>query len=163
MKGIKVNMYYGAIVTVMTAIFGQYWFLFAGFLVLNVLDYITGICKAKFFKKNESSAAGARGIVKKVGYWFVIGIAFFIAFCFTYMGEMVGIDLAFVQLFGWFTLASYLINEVRSVLENLVEMDVKVPKFLLMGLDIAEKLLKAKTSVEIEEKGNVDENEQIGH
>lgn len=146
MKGTKVNMIYGAIVTVMTAIFGKYWFLFAGFLLMNIIDYITGYCKGKFYVKNESSAIGAKGILKKVWYWAVIGIAFFVSFCFVDMGEAIGVNLSFVQLFGWFTLATYLINEVRSILENLVQMDVKVPIFLTKGLAVAEKILEAKTN-----------------
>ena len=75
----------------------------------------------------------------------VIGVAFFVSYCFVYMGEIIGINLEFVQLFGWFTLATYLINEIRSILENLVEMKVKVPSFLVNGLDIAQKLLDART------------------
>ena len=152
MKGIKVNMLYGAIVTALTSAFGQYWFLFAGFLVMNVIDYITGFCKAKFYSKNESSAIGAKGIFKKVWYWVVIGLAFYISFSFSSLGDAIGINLTFVQFFGWFTLATYLINEVRSILENLVEMDVKVPAFLITGLAVAEKLLEAKTKTE-EKKG----------
>lgn len=144
MKGIKVNMIYGAIATVGAAIFGKYWFLFAGFLLMNIVDYFTGWCKARFYNRNESSAIGAKGIFKKVWYWVVIGIAFFVSFCFIDMGEAVGIDLSFVQLFGWFTLATYLINEIRSILENLVEMNVRVPAFLVAGLDITEKILSAK-------------------
>ena len=154
MKGLKVSMIYGAIVTGMTAIFGQYWFLFAGFLLMNLIDYLTGWCKAKFYNKNESSAIGAKGVLKKVWYWVVIGIAFFVAFSFTYMGEVIGIDLAFVQLFGWFTLATYLINEIRSILENLVVMNVKVPVFLTKGLEITEKLLAAKAEQDKEESEN---------
>lgn len=148
----KVNMIYGLIATVGAAIFGQYWFLFAGFLVLNLVDYLTGWCKARFYKKNESSAVGAKGIFKKVWYWVVIGIAFFIASAFTYMGEVIGINLSFIQLFGWFTLATYLINEIRSILENVVEMNVKVPAFLISGLDITQKLLDAKTNLEKQEE-----------
>ncbi|MCI8513008.1 MAG: phage holin family protein [Lachnospiraceae bacterium] len=152
MKGFdKVNMIYGLIVTAMTAVFGKYWFLFAGFLLLNLIDYVTGYCKARIFKK-ESSSVGAKGISKKVFYWVVIGLAFFIAHCFVYMGDLVGINLAFVQLFGWFTLATYLINEVRSILENLVEMNVSVPAFLIKGLDVTQKLLDAKTSAEESEE-----------
>lgn len=152
MKGTKVNMIYGAIAAVGTAIFGKYWFLFAGFLLMNVIDYMTGYCKAKFYNKNESSAIGAKGIFKKVWYWVVIGIAFFVAFCFTYMGEIIGIDLTFVQWFGWFTLASYLVNEIRSILENCVEMNVNVPAFLIKGMAVTEKLLEAKAKVEDEEE-----------
>lgn len=149
MKGFdKVNMIYGAIATVGVAIFGKYWFLFAGFLVMNLIDYVTGWCKAKFYQKNESSAIGAKGVLKKVCYWVVIGIAFFISFCFIDMGTIIGIDLSFVQLFGWFTLASYLVNEIRSILENLVAMNVNVPAFLVKGLEITEKLMNAKTEQE---------------
>ena len=40
-----------------------------------------------------------------------------------------------------------MINEIRSILENLVEMNVKVPQFLIAGLDITQKLLDTKTEV----------------
>jgi phage-related holin len=46
--------------------------------------------------------------------------------------------------FGWLTLATYLVNEARSILENLVEMDIKVPQFLIRGLEITAKMLKEK-------------------
>ena len=69
----KVNAIYGLIATVGAAIFGQYWFLFAGFLLMNFIDYVTGLVKAKRLKK-ESSSAGAWGVFKKVSYWIVIGM-----------------------------------------------------------------------------------------
>lgn len=147
----KVNAIYGLIATVGAAIFGQYWFLFAGFLLMNIVDYATGLTKSKKLKR-ESSAVGAWGVFKKVSYWIVIGLAFFIAHCFVYMGEIIGVNLAFVTLFGWFTLASYLINEIRSILENLVEMGVNVPNFLISGLDITQKLLDAKVKIENEQE-----------
>lgn len=152
MKLDKVNMIYGLIATIGVTLFGKYWFLFAGFLILNVIDYVTGYCKAKFYNKNESSAIGAKGIVKKVWYWVVIGLAFFISTCFVYMGETIGVDLSFVQLFGWFTLVTYLINEIRSILENLVEMNVNVPQFLIAGLDVTQKLLDTKTEMKESEE-----------
>lgn len=148
----KVNVIYGVIATMGVALFGKYWLLFFGFLVLNAVDYITGYCKAKFYKKNESSAIGAKGILKKVWYWIVIGMAFFVSMSFVHMGEIIGINLSFVQLFGWFTLATYLINEVRSILENLVEMNVRVPAFLIAGLDVTQKLLDTKTEIKESEE-----------
>ncbi|WP_455717096.1 phage holin family protein [Anaerosporobacter sp.] len=146
MKVEKANVLGGVVVAFLTAVFGQYWFLFVGFLVLSVGDYVTGWIKAKYWKHNESSAIGAKGIVKKVFYWLVIVIAFFISYCFIQMGDLLGINLSFVQLFGWFTLASYIINEIRSIIENLIEMGCNVPKFLSTGLDITQKLLDAKTN-----------------
>ena len=61
-------------------------------------------------------------------------------------------QLEFVLLFGWFTLATYLINEIRSILENLVEMNVNVPQFLIAGLDITQKLLDSKTEIKESEE-----------
>ena len=153
MKVEKVNVLGGVVVAFFTAVLGKYWFLFVGFLALNVGDYVTGWIKAKYWKHNESSAIGAKGIVKKVFYWLIIVIAFFISYCFIQMGDMLGINLSFVQLFGWFTLATYLINEIRSIIENLVEMGCNVPKFLSTGLDITQKLLDSKINLdESEEK-----------
>lgn len=137
----KANLLWGSAVTLLTAAFGDHWYLFCAFLVLNVVDYITGILKAKYFGV-ENSCKGLKGIVKKVGYWVCIALAFFISLCFKDIGAEIGVDLAFTALFGWFTLATFIINEVRSILENLVLMDVEVPSFLIKGLEVAE--IKAK-------------------
>ncbi|MCI7108018.1 MAG: phage holin family protein [Agathobacter sp.] len=138
----KMNIFYGFIVTVMSAVFGKYWYLFFGFLMFNIIDYATGWIYGKYYANSLSSSVGAKGVLKKVSYWIIIAIAFYISFAFRKMGEVIGITLDFMILFGWFTLATYMINEVRSIIENLVKMDVKVPEFLTKGLDIAEKLTK---------------------
>lgn len=137
----KINVLGGGLITMVTAIFGQYWFLFAGFLVLNIVDYISGVIKAKYYLKNESSATGAKGIFKKVGYWIVIAMAFYISVMFVKIGDVISINLSFMVLFGWFTLATYTVNEIRSVLENCVEMGIKIPSFLIKGLEITEQLI----------------------
>lgn len=136
------NVVFGAVAAVGVALFGKYWFLFIGFLILNVVDYATGYVKAKFYLKNESSAVGAKGIFKKVWYWVVICIAFFVSIAFQDIGDMIGINLGFVIMFGYFTLATYLINEIRSVLENVSQMGVNVPSFLIQGLDIFNKKIQ---------------------
>ena len=145
------NLIYGAIATIGIAIFGKYWLLFLGFLVANVVDYATGYVKAKYYLKNESSSIGAKGIFKKVWYWVVICIAFFVSTVFKDMGSMLKIDLSFVLLFGYFTLATYLINELRSILENIVAMGVNVPSFLIKGLDIVNRKVENVTKIESEE------------
>ncbi|MBA4688712.1 MAG: phage holin family protein [Candidatus Galacturonibacter soehngenii] len=140
------NLIGGAIAAIGVAIFGKYWFLFFGFLFANIFDYITGWVKAKFYLKNESSALGAKGILKKVWYWVVICIAFFVSIVFKDMGNLIGVDLGFVVWFGYFTLATYLMNELRSIIENIVEMGGNVPIFLIKGLDIVNKRVEDITN-----------------
>lgn len=152
----KVNMCYGIVTAPVAVALGKNWFLFAFFLVLNVADYFTGIVKARKLKK-ESSKIGAEGVVKKVCYWVVIAIAFGVASCFKIMGTRIGINLAFTELFGWFTLATYLVNELRSIFENLKEMDVPVPEFLVKGLAITDKLIEESTDLQLDASTNSQE------
>ena len=139
------NEIVGSAVTVLAAIFGSHWYLFIFFLVFNVFDYVTGLMKARKLNK-ESSSVGLAGIIKKLGYWIIIATAFLTAYALTALGEdILNIDLAFLALLGWFTLACLLINEVRSILENLVEYGLDVPYVLIKGLAVTERLLNDKT------------------
>lgn len=140
-----VNVGYGALISIMTLLFGEHWILFAGFFVLELLDWLTGNYKSRVLKKS-SSMVGAIGAMKKVWQLVVIGIAFFVSFAFIDMGRIIGVDLQFVTLFGWLTLAMYTVNEIRSILENLVEIGIEVPDFLIKGLAVTEKLIKDKSS-----------------
>jgi toxin secretion/phage lysis holin len=132
----EINLFWAAVVTLLSAIFGVYWYLFASFLLLNVIDYVTGIIKARC-TRTENSGKGLKGIIKKVGYWVIVGIAFFMAHIFANLGEVLGVNLGFTILIGWFTLGTFIINEIRSILENLVILDVDVPSWLIKGLEIA--------------------------
>ncbi len=118
----------GAAVDLMTALLGQYWFLFAGLFVFNIIDLLTRWYCCKF---NNAETTVVREIIKKVGYWVVIAMAFYIAFVFKNIGNILGIDLSFSIGLGWLVLAGYLINEMRSVLENAVKLGWDAPKLLL--------------------------------
>ena len=137
----KINLLWGGCAVLLSGIFGDHWYLFAAFLLLNIVDYITGICKAKLFGI-ENSCEGLKGIIKKLGYWVCIAIGFFLSVGFTEVGTIIGVDLGFTQLFGWFTLATFIINEIRSILENLVVMGVEIPTFLTKGLEVASEKLE---------------------
>ena len=134
----RANLGWAAVVAFLSAVFGEFWYLFLAFAILNVLDYMTGIIKARITKK-EASVKGLNGILKKVGYWIVIAIAFFVGEAFNTLGKRIGFDLGFTMFVGWFTLCTFIINEIRSVLENLVESGVDVPAWLSKGLEIAGK------------------------
>lgn len=139
----KYNVFTGMIVAFLTAVFGVYWYIFAAYLVLNIVDWLTGWYKARK-KKLESSAVGAAGAIKKLGYWAVVLVAFVISGCFVSIGnDLLGINLSFLNLIGWWVLAMLIINEARSILENLVELGYKVPEVLIKGLAITEKLIEA--------------------
>lgn len=140
----KYNAVIGAIVAVLTAVFGVYWYIFAAYMALNIVDWLTGWWNARK-KKEESSRVGMRGIIKKLGYWAVILVAFIVSDVFVQLGnDILGMKLSFLMMIGWYTLTLLMINEARSILENLVELGYNVPGLLVKGLAVTQKLVEAK-------------------
>lgn len=137
------NAIAGTVIAFLSLIFGQYWYLFMIFLALNVIDYITGWLKSKILKKINSNA-GLKGVIKKLGYWIMILVAFIASTFFIQIGNVLGIDLQVTTLLGYFVLASLAVNEIRSILENLVESGYNVPKILTKGLEVANDIINSK-------------------
>ncbi len=130
----------GAVIAVLSYIFGEHWALFALFLAFNVADWLTGWAKSRMAQK-ENSAAGWKGVLKKLGYWLMIAVAFGASATFVEIGVTLGISLEITVLLGWFVLASLIVNELRSILENFVEMGYNVPRILTKGLEVADKAI----------------------
>lgn len=74
-------------------------------------------------------------------YWMLIIASFSITAGFTELGSILGMDLGVTTLLGWFVLASLLVNEARSICENLVEMGINVPTILVKGLQAANRVV----------------------
>lgn len=134
------NAIVGTIIAVLTYILGEHWMLFAAFLLLNITDWITGWMKSRMTKK-ENSVKGWKGVLKKLGYWIMIMVAFGASAVFVEIGNAIGIDLGITTLLGWFVLASLIVNELRSILENFVETGYSVPTILIKGLEVADRVV----------------------
>lgn len=143
------NAVTGAIIAVLSYILGEHWILFVAFLALNVADWLTGWMKSRLAGK-ENSVKGWQGVLKKLGYWLMVLVAFGAGAVFIEIGKAIGIDLGITTMLGWFVLASLLINEIRSILENFVEAGFNVPSILVKGLQVADKIV------------NKDDNEDSG-
>ena len=139
------NLLVGAFVTFFSVVFGTFWYIFVAYMLLNIIDWLTGWYKS--YKLHiESSKMGLQGIVKKLLYWVLVAVAFLVSDVFVKMGkDVLNLNLEFLLLVGWFTLACLMVNEVRSILENLVELGIQVPSLLTDGLAITEKLLKKQS------------------
>lgn len=144
------NAVTGAVVAILSYVLGPHWILFAGFLLLNVADWITGWMKSKILNKT-SSKTGWKGVLKKLGYWLMIMVAFGASAIFIEIGKTIGFDLGVTTLLGWFVLASLLVNEIRSIIENFVEAGYNVPTILIKGLEVADKAVNKEQDSEDEE------------
>lgn len=87
-------------------------------LVAIALDYITGLCKA-YVTKKLNSKVGIKGIIKKVGLLCLVSLA-------VTLDKICGETGLIRTMLIYYLVA----NEGLSIIENLGEMDIIVPKFL---------------------------------
>lgn len=105
----------------------------APFLVLCVLmaaDYCTGLTKS-WQTGTLSSRTGIKGFVKKLSYGFAViasvGVDIVVNYCCALTGRQFGYHPMFVLLaIAWLS-----VNECISILENLKEIGVPLPNFLI--------------------------------
>ena len=151
------NLTVGAILAALTEIFHQYGMVLFTFLIFNMIDWVTGTCKARL-NGNESSASGLKGICKKLGYWVLIFVAFMTGQNLVILGKEMGFSFEAAQYLGWLTLATVVVNEARSIVENLVQLGVAVPSVLTKGLAITKSQLdKAQDAGDKDVKVDPDE------
>lgn len=86
--------------------------------IVMVCDYITGILSA-IYNKKLSSKIGAKGVAKKCGYFLAVILA-------CVLDSLVGNTNVLRMLTIYFLVA----NDGISILENLGEMNLKLPKKL---------------------------------
>ncbi len=152
----KINYIISIITSVFSTFLGDFWFLFLFLIILNIIDYTTGIIKARYLKK-ESSKKALKGFIKKFLIWCLIAMGFGLGIVFDKIGEIININLSLMLAIGWFILAHCIINEFRSILENMVELDkgYLVPKWLIKGLEVTQNIMDKKVNNVVE---NIDKN-----
>lgn len=92
-------------------------------------DYVTGIVKAKYLDEIESEK-GAWGIIKKAMYALVVAVAIICDYIIINTAEKIGISIPLTTFFGLLVSIWLILNEIISILENLIKMDVPIPPFL---------------------------------
>lgn len=96
-------------------------------LIIIVIDYVTGILSA-IYNKNLNSKIGYKGIIKKISYLFIIALSVIID---NVLGQTGTIRTLVIYFF--------VANDGLSILENVAEMNIPLPKKLI---DVLEQLKK---------------------
>ena len=111
------------ILTTIVYILGGWDVALMSMVIVVIIDYITGVASA-FYNKKLSSKKGLKGIIKKFCYFLVVALAVVID---NLLGQS-GIIRTLVISF-------FVANDGLSVIENMAEMDIKLPKKLIDALE----------------------------
>lgn len=111
------------VVTTLVYLLGGFDIALMCLLIVIVLDYITGVLSA-IYNKKLNSKIGIKGIVKKIAYLCLVALAVVI-------DKITGATGIIRTLVIYFLVS----NDGISILENLVKMDIKVPKKVRESLE----------------------------
>ena len=97
----------------------------------NILDYVTGLLASPHRGENVNSYKGIRGIIKKVCMWLLVVVGAMIDQLILYATDTVGLTIQINFLVATIVAVWIICNEIISILENMVDIGVNIPPFLL--------------------------------
>lgn len=133
-------------------------------IVCNVMDWVSGLLAAPHRGQKISSDLAREGMVRKIGLWLLVVVGVIIDQLLLYMTGTFNIDVHVKFLVACVVTMWIICNELLSILENLNDIGVLVPKFLRPIIkhirSQAEEMIDYPEDIEdIEEMEEVEEDE----
>ena len=122
----------------------------------NIIDYITGLMASKYREEQISSYKGIRGITKKVCMWLLVVVGSFIDVIINYAAQYMGIGFKIPFIVATFVAVWIVANEIISILENIIDIGINLPPFLMPLVRRIKKEIEtiANEDNETEQKGS---------
>ena len=115
----------------------------------NLIDYITGLVAAKYRTDGGiSSYRSMKGITKKVMMWLLVVVGAIIDEVLAYTSVTLGIAMPFTFLVACIVAIWIICNEIISILENMLDIGVDIPAFLLPMMKNIKRQAEGVTGIE---------------
>ena len=111
-------------------------------LATNIIDYITGLMAAQFRGQKICSYKSIKGISKKICMWLLVAVGALIDELILYATATMGFNIPLTFVVGSFVAVWLICNEIISILENIGDIGVERPTFLIKAIE------KVKSKVE---------------
>ena len=120
---IKINDIFSVLSTSIVYLLGGFDIALQSLIIVMIIDYVTGVSSA-IYNKELSSKIGFKGIIKKFCYLLIIALSVVI-------DNLTGQSGVIRTLVIYFFVA----NDGISIIENMAELDIKLPKKLIDALE----------------------------
>ena len=97
----------------------------------NIIDYITGLIASKYRQEQINSYKGMLGIVKKVCMWLLVIVGAMLDVLIKYATQTMGFNIQVPFIVATLVAVWIVVNEIISILENLVDIGIELPPFLM--------------------------------
>lgn len=146
----KIDIFKGMIASFMgmlTSIFGILAIPMMLLVVCNLFDYATGILASKYRLQKIESYKGIKGIAKKIGMWLLVIVGAIMDALLEYSVAQLGIVVPFTFMIAAIVAIWIICNELISILENLKDMEVPLPDFLMKLTENIKSQIELKVDV----------------
>lgn len=127
------------------------------FIVAVTLDYITGIASAAY-NRELSSGIGLRGVIKKVGVCAVIAVAVIADDVVAHAAGQLDMPATMHGAIATIVIIWLILNELISILENIMKMNVPLPPFLMSAIKVLKKHTESSGTIDGENDNSDDTN-----
>jgi toxin secretion/phage lysis holin len=128
----QIKLLFTAVLGFLSSILGTLYIPVLLMVACNLIDYITGLMAAKYRPDGGiSSYRSMKGIIKKVTMWLLVVVGAIIDQLLLYASETLGFTMPFTFLVACVVAIWIICNEIISILENMVDIGVSIPAFLL--------------------------------
>ena len=126
------KMFVTAVASLLSSILGILYVPVLLMVACNVIDYITGLLAAGSRQDGGiSSYRSMRGIIKKVTMWILVVVGAIVDQLLLYACEVMGYQIHLTFLVACVVAIWIICNELISILENMVDIGIDLPKFLI--------------------------------
>ncbi|CUO65108.1 phage holin family protein [Agathobacter rectalis] len=101
-------------------------------ILCNIIDYVTGLMAAKNRPDGGiSSYRSIKGIKKKVSMWLLVVVGAILDQLLLYASQTIGVKIPVTFLIACVVAIWIVCNEIISILENMIDIGIQIPSFLL--------------------------------
>ena len=147
-----------AIMSMIAAALGNLYIPVILMVLCNVIDYVTGLMAVSSRDEKLSSYKSLRGVTKKVCMWLLVVVGVIVDELIKYAADVGAVELPFTFLVACIVAIWIICSELISILENMIDIGVNLPPFLMPIIKLIQKTAEDKASVGMESAGGDDKD-----
>lgn len=151
LNGIKAGM--TGVLAMISALLGNLYVPVLLMVLCNVIDYATGLMAVGSRKEELSSYRSIKGIMKKVCMWLLVVVGAIVDELIKYAASVGAVKLPFTFFVACVVAIWIICSELISILENMVDIGVSLPPFLMPIIKLIQKQSEEAATVPVEEEG----------
>lgn len=151
LNGIKAGV--TGVLAMISALLGNLYVPVLLMVLCNVIDYATGLMAVGSRKEELSSYRSIKGIMKKVCMWLLVVVGAIVDELIKYAASVGTVKLPFTFFVACVVAIWIICSELISILENMVDIGVSLPPFLMPIIKLIQKQSEEAATVPVEEEG----------